>query len=68
MKEGKPSKDTRQICLVSQKEAAEMLQISERSVRNAKVVREHGSPELIEMVEQGVGRIRKGEGEATTRN
>lgn len=53
MKEGKPSNDTRQICLVSQKEAAEMLQISERSVRNAKAVREHGSPELIEMVEQG---------------
>ena len=45
-------KDDRQICL-SQKEAANMLQVSERSVRNAKVVEEHGSPELNEAVERG---------------
>lgn len=45
-------KDDRQICL-SQKEAANMLQVSERSVRSAKVVEELGSPELNEAVERG---------------
>lgn len=53
MKEGKPGLDTAQICAVSQTKAAEMLQVSRRSVQHAKVVHERGSPELIAAVEQG---------------
>lgn len=41
-----------QIC-PSIQQAAEMLQVSPTSVKNAKVVLEHGSPELIQAVEQG---------------
>lgn len=41
-----------QICL-STKQAAEMLQVSPKSVQYAKVVEEHGSPELNEAVERG---------------
>lgn len=41
-----------QIC-PSIKQAAEMLQVSPSSVKNAKVVEEHGSPELNEAVERG---------------
>lgn len=41
-----------QIC-TSTKQAAEMLQVSPRSVAHAKVVEEHGSPELNEAVERG---------------
>lgn len=41
-----------QIC-PSIKQAAEMLQVSPSSVKNAKVVEEHGSPELNQAVERG---------------
>lgn len=41
-----------QIC-VSQKQAAEMLQVSPRSVQHARIVEEHGSLELNEAVERG---------------
>lgn len=53
MKEGRPSSDTAQIYAVSQEDAAKMLQVSRSSVQHAKVVLEHGSPELIQAVEQG---------------
>lgn len=45
-------KDDLQIC-ISQSQAAEMLQVSPRSVAHAKVVEEHGSPELNQAVERG---------------
>lgn len=38
---------------VSQAQAAEMLNVSERSVRTAKTVLEHGAPELMAAVESG---------------
>lgn len=41
-----------QICL-STKQVAQMLQVSPTSVKNAKIVEEHGSPELNEAVERG---------------
>ncbi len=63
---GKPSDDNTQICVFTQKQAAEMLQVSPRSVQHARTVLDHGSQELIEAVERGVGRIRKGKGEGTT--
>jgi len=37
----------------SQPQAAEQLNISDRLVRSAKVVQEHGAPELVRAVEQG---------------
>lgn len=46
------TKEDMQIC-TSTKQAAEMLQVSPRSVAHAKVVLEHGSSELIQAVEQG---------------
>ena len=39
--------------LVSQSGAAEMLNVSERSVRSARTVQETGTPELIDAVERG---------------
>ena len=39
--------------LVSQADAAAMLNVSERSLRNAAVVRDHGAPELQEKVAKG---------------
>jgi len=53
MKEGRPNNDTSQICLVSQKQAAEQLKVGTTSVKNAKTVLANGSQELIEAVEQG---------------
>ena len=50
---GKPSDDNTQICVFTQKQAAEMLQVSPRSVQHARTVLDHGSQELIEAVEQG---------------
>lgn len=38
---------------ISQAQAAEMLNVSERSVRTAKTVIEHGAPELVAAVESG---------------
>jgi ParB-like chromosome segregation protein Spo0J len=54
MKEGRPS-ETLQICRVSQSAAAEKLNVSTRSVADAKAVlkNKEKSPELIEAVEQG---------------
>ena len=50
---GKPSDDNTQICVFTQKQAAEMLQVSPRTVQHARTVLDHGSQELIEAVEQG---------------
>jgi ParB-like chromosome segregation protein Spo0J len=51
---GRPQKESGQICpVVSIEKAAEMLQVSPRSVKSAKSVIEHGSPELIAAVERG---------------
>lgn len=50
---GKPSDDNTQICVFTQKQAAEMLQVSPRSVQHARTVLDHGSQELIEAVERG---------------
>lgn len=52
MKEGRPSL-TRQICLVSQDEAASLLNTSSRSVRSAKAIIEKGSEDLIALAEKG---------------
>lgn len=46
------TKEDGQICL-STKQVAEMLQVSPSSVKSAKIVEEHGSPELNEAVERG---------------
>ena len=45
--------------VVSQAEAAKMLEVSPRSVGDAKVVHERGSPELIAAVEAGQTSLRK---------
>lgn len=52
LEEGRP-RATAQDYAVSQGQAAEMLGVSRRSVQSAKVVRDHGAPELVEAVEQG---------------
>ncbi len=49
-------KDDRQICLsspVSQSQAAELLNVSERTIRSAKAVLDHGTSELVKEVEAG---------------
>ena len=53
MKEGRPSKETVQICTVSLDQAAEMLSVGRRSVAIAKQVLGSCSEEIIEAVEQG---------------
>ena len=60
MKEGRPNNDTSQICLVSQKQAAEQLKVGTTSVKNAKTVLANGSQELIEAVEQGEVAVMRG--------
>jgi hypothetical protein len=45
--------DLRQICRKSQSEAAELLNVSERSVRSAAAVRRLGGEELVGKVERG---------------
>ena len=52
MNEGRPEK-TRSIDLVSQEKAAEILNVSVPSIKRAKVVQEHGTPELVAAVERG---------------
>ena len=42
-----------QICISTVEHAAEMLNVSQRSVMNAKIVRNEGTPEEIEAVETG---------------
>ncbi len=44
---------------VSQERAAEMMQVSPRSLRNAKTIREKGTPEQIESVQNGSKTISK---------
>ena len=39
---------------VSQRDAAESLTVSERTLRHAKTVQEHGGPELVHLVDQGL--------------
>ena len=39
---------------VSQRDAAAMLTVSERTLRHAKTVQEHGGPELVHLVDQGL--------------
>jgi hypothetical protein len=46
-----------QFCALAQDEAAKLLKVSRRSVQHARKVREHGTPELIAAVEQGVMRV-----------
>jgi ParB-like chromosome segregation protein Spo0J len=50
--EGRPPK-SRQICPVSQSQAAGLLSVSSRSVRDAVKVRREGVPELVRAVKQG---------------
>lgn len=50
LKRGRPSDKTANL---PNKDAAEMLNVSERSVRSARQVREYGAPELQEAVESG---------------
>jgi N6-adenosine-specific RNA methylase IME4 len=52
MGEGRPDK-TASIEAVSQKEAANILNVSRSNVQRAKAVQEHGTPELIAAVESG---------------
>jgi hypothetical protein len=42
-----------QICATSQDDAADLLNVSRRSVQTAKQVQERGAPELVAAVEQG---------------
>jgi phage N-6-adenine-methyltransferase len=49
---GRPTNNA-QICAVSQPEAAAMVNVSRRSVQNARQVQNEGIPELINAVEQG---------------
>jgi N6-adenosine-specific RNA methylase IME4/ParB-like chromosome segregation protein Spo0J len=50
--EGRPGK-TAQICAVSQQHAAELLNVSRRSVQHAVDVRDHAIPEIAAAVRQG---------------
>src|SRR5690606_26920544 len=43
--------------LVSQEKAAQQLNVSDRSIRTAKHVQEHGAPELIAAVEAGAASV-----------
>lgn len=45
--------ETAQICAVSQEAAADLLNVSRRSVQAARAVKSEGAPELVEAVEQG---------------
>lgn len=49
----KPANLPNSACEVSQAQAADMLNVSERSVRTAKTVIEQGAPELVAAVESG---------------
>lgn len=53
MEQGRPKKAANLPVFPSQAETAEMLNVSERTIRTAKQVQEHGAPELIEAVEHG---------------
>lgn len=52
MNEGRPA-ETAQICAVSQQEAADMLNVSRRTVQAAAKVRDEGTPELVQAVQAG---------------
>ena len=52
LNEGRPS-ETAQICAVSQDSAAEMLNVSRRTVQSAAKIRDDGTPELVDAVERG---------------
>jgi len=52
LEEGRPEK-TAQICAVSQSDAAELLNVSRRSVQHAVAVQRAGTPELIAAVDAG---------------
>lgn len=52
LSEGRPS-ETAQICAVSQELAAEMLNVSRRTVQAAVKVKDEGAPELVRAVESG---------------
>lgn len=52
LEEGRPKK-TAQFCAVSQDQAADLLNVSRRTVQDAAKVRREGVPELVRAVEQG---------------
>lgn len=57
LKEGRPNKTT-EISGVSQAQAAQMLNVGERSVKRAREVITQGSPEVVQAVESGkVGKL-----------
>jgi ParB family chromosome partitioning protein len=61
-----PNRDTGNIAGVSQGEAAEMLAVSERSVRTARTVQDKGVPELVAAVDAGELSVAKAAAIATS--
>lgn len=53
LSQGRPSKTRTSAGIPTQAEAAALLNVSERSVQNAKVVHDHGTPELGAAVQSG---------------
>jgi hypothetical protein len=53
LKRGRPSEENGPIGPFSIEDAANLLSVGERSVKRAKQVIEHGSPELVDAVERG---------------
>jgi hypothetical protein len=53
LKQGRPSKTGEFAALPTQEEAASMLNVGERSLRDARVVIKKGTPELVDMVDCG---------------
>jgi hypothetical protein len=52
LREGRPTKETASTDAVSQPEAAKLLNVARAQVQRARVVRDHGAPELVKAVEQ----------------